>query len=90
MNDEPEELDDDEVETDGVEDAGDEEPTRAASADVLEEDDANMAVRNAMRKQLESDVEAFLARGGKINQIAPNVVADPPRKPESNYGGQPI
>lgn len=90
MSDEPEELDDDEVEADGVEDAGDDEPARASSADVLEEDDANMAVRNAMRKQLEADIEAFLAKGGKINHIEPNVVADPPRKPESNYGGQPI
>ncbi len=90
MTDEPEELDDDEVESDETLDASDDEPVRAASVDVLEEDDANMAMRNAMRQKIESDVEAFLARGGKINQIAPNVVADPPRKPESNYGGQPI
>jgi hypothetical protein len=90
MSDEPEELDDDEVEGEPV-DAGEDEPARvAAASDVIEEDDANMAVRNAMRKQIESDVEAFLARGGKISVIPPNVVADPPRKPESNYGGQPI
>ncbi len=90
MSDEPEELDDDEIEGEPVEDGAYEDTVRTASADILEEDDANMAVRNAMRKQIESDVEAFLARGGKISVIPPNVVADPPRKPESNYGGQPI
>ena len=46
--------------------------------------------REQIRQQLQSDVEAFLAKGGRINEIEPNVVADPPRKPQSNYGGQPI
>ena len=27
---------------------------------------------------------------GKISSIEPNVMADPPRKPESNYGSRPI
>jgi hypothetical protein len=90
MSDEPEELDDEEVEGEPIEEGADEETVRTVSADILEEDDANMAVRNAMRKQIESDVEAFLARGGTISVIPPNVVSDPPRKPESNYGGQPI
>ncbi|MEY4590101.1 MAG: hypothetical protein RL497_2177 [Pseudomonadota bacterium] len=90
MSDEPEEMDDDEIDGEAVDEGSDEGAVRAASADILEEDDANMAVRNAMRKQIESDVEAFLARGGSISVIAPNVVSDPPRKPESNYGGQPI
>jgi len=42
------------------------------------------------RKRLQAEVEAFLASGGAIQEIEPNVVADPPKKPESNYGGQPI
>lgn len=46
--------------------------------------------KEAERRRLQAEVEAFLAGGGKINQIPPNVVADPPKKPESNYGGQPI
>lgn len=50
----------------------------------------SVAAREALRQQLQSDVEAFLARGGVINEIPPNVVSDPPRKPQSNYGGQPI
>lgn len=50
----------------------------------------NLSNRDQLRQQLQSEVEAFLASGGKINRIDPNVVADPPKKPESNYGGQPI
>ena len=40
--------------------------------------------------KLQTDIEAFLARGGEIKTIDTNVLADPPKKPESNYGGQPI
>lgn len=45
---------------------------------------------NEARASLQSDVEAFLARGGQIQQIDDNVMADPPRKPQSNYGSRPI
>jgi len=46
--------------------------------------------KEAERRRLQDEIEAFLARGGKIDYVAPNVVGDPPKKPESNYGGQPI
>lgn len=46
--------------------------------------------REQLRKVMQSDVEAFLARGGKIQQIDNNVMADPPRKPQSSYGSRPI
>jgi len=42
------------------------------------------------RQRLQEEIEAFLSRGGMIRQIPANVRADPPKKPESNYGGQPI
>ncbi len=42
------------------------------------------------RQCLQEQVEAFLASGGTIDEIPSNVVSDPPKKPESNYGGQPI
>lgn len=42
------------------------------------------------RQRLQSEIEAYLASGGMIRQIPANVRADPPKKPESNYGGQPI
>ena len=48
------------------------------------------ASRKRIREQVQSDIEAFLQAGGKIDQIEPNVLADPPRKPTSNYGGRPI
>lgn len=43
-----------------------------------------------MREKMASDIEAFLARGGKIQQVDVNVMADPPRRPQSNYGSRPI
>jgi hypothetical protein len=46
--------------------------------------------RARARQQLAADVEAFLARGGSIQSIDMNVMADPPKAPQSNYGGQPI
>lgn len=48
------------------------------------------ALRNSVRQQLSSDVEAFLQRGGQVQQIDDNVRADPPKKPTMNYGSAPI
>ncbi|HEY7771535.1 MAG TPA: hypothetical protein VIC26_00020 [Marinagarivorans sp.] len=48
------------------------------------------AERERARLQLQADVEAFLASGGKIQSVDVNVMADPPKRPQSNYGGQPI
>ncbi len=62
----------------------------SSSAEDASDDDFDSSGREHLRQQLQSDVEAFLASGGRINEIPPNVVADPPRKPQSNYGGQPI
>lgn len=49
-----------------------------------------IASREKLRTQVDSEVEAFLRSGGAINEIEPNVMADPPRKPTSNYGSRPI
>ncbi len=46
--------------------------------------------RNNVRNQLSSDVEAFLKNGGRVQQIADNVRADPPKKPNMTYGSAPI
>jgi hypothetical protein len=62
--------------------------TAAPAVEALVEE--SVVAREALRQQIQSDVEAFLARGGVISEIPPNVVSDPPRKPQSNYGGQPI
>ena len=43
-----------------------------------------------LRAQLESDIESFLKAGGAVTVVEPNVMADPPKKPESKYGSRPI
>lgn len=49
-----------------------------------------VTARERLREQLANEVAEFLARGGKITQVESNVLADPPRKPPCNYGGQPL
>ena len=50
----------------------------------------NSASRERVRSVLDDEVAKFLNGGGKINNVAANVMGDPPRKPESNYGSRPI
>lgn len=49
-----------------------------------------VTARERLREQLANEVAEFLARGGTITQVESNVLADPPRKPPCNYGGQPL
>ncbi len=42
--------------------------------------------RAEKRDELASDVEKFLKSGGKVAEIPKGERADPPRKPENNYG----
>ena len=56
--------------------------------DVPEE--RTVSSRQAQRDEMQRQIEEFLARGGKIAEIDPNVTADPPKKPESDYGSRPI
>lgn len=51
---------------------------------------ATIAERKRQRDEVANEVEAFLAQGGGITSIDANVRADPPKKPESNYGSRPI
>ena len=46
--------------------------------------------RTRIRDQLNADIEAFLAHGGAIDHVDPHVMADPPRRPVSEYGSRPI
>lgn len=50
----------------------------------------SIASRKKLRNKMDADVEAFLSKGGQISEIEANVMADPPRKPTSNYGSRPI
>lgn len=63
-------------------------PKAAVAVEALE--DFSIASRQKIRDELEDQVAAFLARGGKINTVADNVTADPPKKPSPDYGGRPI
>ena len=46
----------------------------------------SVTAREDARSQLEADLEAFLAQGGNIVEVPRNYRADPPKKPENNYG----
>jgi len=35
-------------------------------------------------------MEEFLAKGGKVQEVEANVVADPPKKPDNKCGSRPI
>ncbi|WP_096085569.1 hypothetical protein [Agaribacterium haliotis] len=62
------------------------------AADMEHGGEAQMLMQNkeAERQQIQADIEAFLAGGGKISAVGDDVMADPPKKPESSYGSQPI
>ena len=47
-------------------------------------------VRKSVSRKLTSDVELFLQSGGRVQSIADNVRADPPKKPSMTYGSAPI
>lgn len=51
---------------------------------------SDLQEKEAERDELNSQIEQFLASGGTIDYVEPNVMADPPKKPTSNYGSQPI
>jgi hypothetical protein len=93
------EEDDIEEPIDGEEDEVDEElpssddvsyVASSSKAAVEAIEDFSIASRQKIRDELESQMAAFLARGGKINEVKPNVTADPPKKPAPDYGGRPI
>lgn len=89
---------DDEVEEE-AEEGGDEETTAEASggsetpaprADLDDAETLTVSSKEALRRQLEEEMARFLAQGGKIKEIPPDVTTDPPQKPVSNYGSKPI
>jgi hypothetical protein len=94
-DDEDEELeasaDDDSDPVEAIEAADDEEDVpaatpvgRAARSEIPEAH--SVAARAALRNTLAADVEAFLARGGSIQEVADDQRAEPAKKSDSNYG----
>lgn len=74
------------VDSDGASYAGP--AAKVVESEALE--DFSIASRQKARDELEDQIAAFLARGGKINEVPANVTADPPKKPTPDYGGRPI
>lgn len=65
-------------------------PAAARNNDVVEAETLTVSSKEALRRQLEEEMERFLARGGKVQEIPPDVTTDPPQKPVSNYGSKPL
>lgn len=65
-------------------------PSSKAADEIEAMEDFSIASRQKARDELEAQIAAFLAKGGKIDHVEPNVTADPPKKPTSDYGGRPI
>ncbi|MDQ3200752.1 MAG: hypothetical protein M3Q94_01050 [Pseudomonadota bacterium] len=100
-NDELEVGDDDETEEglevaaeDVAEDDGGETPAPAAKgkakAAVSVDELPSVEAKNKERDALARAMEEFLAKGGKVQEVEANVVADPPKKPDNKYGSRPI
>lgn len=46
----------------------------------------NPEAKSTDRDQLAQDMEKFLSSGGEVKDVARGERADPPKKPENNYG----
>lgn len=65
-------------------------PGKKAKAAVELEELPSIEAKQKEREALARAMEEFLSRGGKVQEVDDNVVADPPRKPDSKYGSRPI
>ena len=61
-----------------------------AKAAVDIDDLPSVEAKQKERDALARAMEEFLSRGGKVQEVEANVVADPPKKPDSKYGSRPI
>ncbi|WP_300630799.1 transcriptional regulator SutA [Pseudomonas sp.] len=83
----------DDVAEDLDDSAGDEAAPKAkgkAKAAVSVDELPSVEAKNKERDALARAMEEFLAKGGKVVEVEPNVVADPPKKPDNKYGSRPI
>ena len=65
-------------------------PSKKAKAAEEVEELPSVEAKQKERDALAKAMEEFLARGGAVQEIEPNVVADPPKKPDSKYGSRHI
>ena len=68
--------------------AGAADTAKAAEPPPLNSDSEVHSVdaRASVRDQLADDVARFLDGGGRVEEVPKNFRADPPRRPENNYG----
>lgn len=81
---------DDDMDVDDVDVENDTKNDDSDGTVVHSDSAASLAGKEEERRRIQAEIEAFIASGGQINAIPNNVVADPPKKPESKYGSQPI
>ncbi|HAQ25700.1 MAG TPA: hypothetical protein DCQ80_07010 [Pseudomonas sp.] len=65
-------------------------PKKAKAKAVELEELPSLEAKQRERDELARAMEEYLARGGQVQEVEPNVVADPPKKPDSKYGSRPI
>ena len=83
----------DDVAEDADDSVGDDAAPKAkgkAKAAVSVDELPSVEAKNKERDALARAMEEFLAKGGKVVEVEPNVVADPPKKPDNKYGSRPI
>ncbi|AGE28073.1 MULTISPECIES: transcriptional regulator SutA [Pseudomonas] len=79
----------DDAEDGGADDAAPKAKGKAKAA-VSVDELPSVEAKNKERDALARAMEEFLAKGGKVVEVEPNVVADPPKKPDNKYGSRPI
>lgn len=65
-------------------------PKKKTKAAVELEELPSVEAKQKDREALARAMEEFLSRGGRVQEVDDNVVADPPKKPDSKYGSRPI
>ena len=60
------------------------------SSDTAGGVDSTVTLKDRERRKIQSEIEEFLSRGGQITHVDSTVMSDPPKRPATNYGGQPI
>ncbi|UFH49266.1 transcriptional regulator SutA [Pseudomonas sp. KNUC1026] len=63
---------------------------KGKKAQVAVDEMPSLEAKQKDRDALARAMEEFLARGGKVQEVEPNVVSDPPKKPDNKYGSRPI
>ncbi len=63
---------------------------KAKEIDLADAETLTVSSKEAARRQLEEEMERFLASGGKSRLSPADESSDPPKKPVSSYGSKPI